>query len=78
MVAENIKSYLKEKGIMYAAVADKAGIRRDSFSNSMNGKRGLKLDEYCKICMVLNVPLGTFVDDAHRTRPRRMQRGRER
>lgn len=27
-IAENIRSYLKEKGIMFAAVAEKTGMRR--------------------------------------------------
>lgn len=59
-IAENIKSYLKEKGIMFAAVADKTGMRRNSFTSCMNGNRKITVDEYVRICEALNVPLDQF------------------
>lgn len=61
-VSESIRSYLKEKGIMFAAVADKTGMRRDSFTSCMNGKRKITVDEYVRICNVLGVPLDKFCD----------------
>lgn len=61
-VSENIRSYLKEKGIMFAAVADKTGMRRDSFTSCMNGKRKITVDEYVRICNALDVPLDTFCE----------------
>lgn len=64
VVAENIRSYLKEKGIMFAAVADKAGMRKDSFTNCMNGKRKITVDEYIRICNALEVPLDTFCNQS--------------
>ena len=59
-VSESIRSYLKEKGIMFAAVADKTGMRRDSFTRCMNGNRKITVDEYIRICKALNVPLDQF------------------
>jgi transcriptional regulator with XRE-family HTH domain len=61
-VGEIIKAYLSEQGLKQNKVAEKAGISNDKFNLSMNGKRKIPLDEYAKICNVLGVPAGTFLD----------------
>ncbi len=61
-VGERIKAYLSEQGLKQNKVAEKAGISNDKFNLSMNGKRKIPLGEYAKICNVLGVPAGTFLD----------------
>lgn len=61
-VGERIKAYLSEQGLKQNKIAEKAGISNDKFNLSMNGKRKIPLDEYAKICNVLGVPAGTFLD----------------
>lgn len=63
-VSENIRSYLEEKGIKFSTVADKTGMRRDSFTGCMSGKRKITVDEYVRICAVLDVPLDQFVKNS--------------
>lgn len=60
-VAENIRKYLEDEGLMFKAVARKADIRKDSFSNAMNGKRKISVDEYIRICAALGVPITAFI-----------------
>lgn len=60
-VAESIREYLEDKGLMFNAVARRADIRKDSFSNAMNGKRKISVDEYIRICAALDVPITAFI-----------------
>ena len=60
---ERIKAYLAEQGLKQYKVAEKAGVNNDKFNLSMNGKRKIPLDEYVRICNVLGVPAGTFLED---------------
>ena len=61
-VAENIKKYLDSNGIKQNVIAEKAGMRADSFCSALNGKRKISVDEYVKICTALSKPIGTFID----------------
>ena len=62
MAVSNIRTYIERSGIKQGYVADKAGIKRDAFCMTMQGKRKLTLDEYCKICAALNVPVDMFIN----------------
>ncbi len=62
-LGEQIKSYIESKGLKYAFVAEKAGIRTDSFSLLLNGKRGITAEEYKSICMALGVPVNMFIKE---------------
>ncbi|MCD8087565.1 MAG: helix-turn-helix transcriptional regulator [Oscillospiraceae bacterium] len=61
-IAENIRVYLEENGIMQLPIARKSGMKPDAFSNAMKGKRKIAVDEYIRICAALNQPLERFVD----------------
>lgn len=60
-ITENIKDYIKTNGITQSYIADKLGMKQDTFCIILNGKRKLAIDEYCKICNVLNVPFEYFL-----------------
>lgn len=60
-IASSIKIYINKSGIMQSYIADKAGIRRDSFCALLNGKRKIAIDEYCRICAVLGVEFDFFI-----------------
>lgn len=64
-VTDEIKRFLEENGIKQSYVADGAGIKRDALCTTLNGKRKLPLDEYCRICKVLNVPFEFFLTQTH-------------
>ena len=55
MVALKIKEYLEDNGIKQRAVATKAGINEQEFSEYMNGRRRLRADTFFNICDALNV-----------------------
>lgn len=57
-----IKNYIQEIGLKFCAVAEKAGIPLNTFSDMMNGKRKITADEYVAICRALSVPLEKFVN----------------
>lgn len=60
MLANKIKNYILESGLKFSAVAERVGIPFNTFSNMMNGKRKITVEEYIAICRVLNVPLEKF------------------
>lgn len=46
------------------AIADKAGIRRDTFSRVIRCKRPLYADEVIPVCRALGVPVSALFPDA--------------
>lgn len=60
-VAEQIKKYIDENGIIQSFVAERANMRTDAFSNAMNGKRKITIDEYVRICGALRQPASRFL-----------------
>lgn len=60
-IASRIKIYINKSGIMQSYIADKAGIRRDSFCALLNGRRKIAIDEYCRICAALGVEFDFFI-----------------
>jgi transcriptional regulator with XRE-family HTH domain len=59
-----IKNHMDGRGIKQRYVAKKAGIEEPKLSAILNGKRGIKAEEYFSICDALKVPLETF--DPHK------------
>ena len=59
--SQRIKKYLKERGVTQASVARRIGMSESKLSLSLSGKRGLTLNEFEKICRVLEVSPNTFV-----------------
>ncbi|WP_320937082.1 MULTISPECIES: helix-turn-helix transcriptional regulator [Enterocloster] len=52
---DGLNSYMKDKLIKSTSVADKAGIRRDTFSRILNGGRRIYAEEVASICKSLEV-----------------------
>lgn len=56
-INENISKIMKERDKKSGAVADRAGIRRDTFSHILHSRRPIYGDELVPIVMALGVPL---------------------
>lgn len=65
-VTNEIKQFLEKNGIKQSYVADGAGIKRDALCTTLNGRRKLPIDEYCRICKALNVPFEFFLNQAEK------------
>lgn len=61
-VAARIKKYLADNGIKQTFVAEKAGIKVNSFNSIMNGNVRLSVENMEKICKALNVPVDFFLE----------------
>ncbi len=53
-IYENVRTYIKNKGLNQSAVAKKAGIPNATFTAIMNGKRTLDVADLRAICLALN------------------------
>lgn len=60
---DKIKKYLVEHGIKQTFLKDKLGMTASACNAMLNGKRGMSVEEYFKICDALNVPLDYFKDE---------------
>lgn len=60
VTSKKIKKYLKEKGIKQTTIAKKTQIPINIFSNMINGKRKITIEEYSKICNALEVNFAFF------------------
>ncbi len=58
---QDIRKYLKEKGITQAHVSRLTGIDKIKLSVALNGKRKITIDEYALICGALGVNMDFFV-----------------
>lgn len=54
-VTNNIKSLIKEKGLLQKSVAQKAGIEEKAFSNMLNGRKVIDANDIYNISMALCV-----------------------
>lgn len=57
LVNRNIGRVIEENDKKRTAVADKAGMRRDTFSRIVKCKRPVYADEICPIAAALGVPI---------------------
>lgn len=53
-IYENVRTYIKNKGLNQSAVAKKAGIPNSTFTAIMNGKRTMDVADLRAICLALN------------------------
>lgn len=60
-VQSRISAYLKRMGISQASVCEKTGIRPDSMSAMLNGKRKMTADEFEKICFAIEKSPNDFI-----------------
>lgn len=62
MLYERIAEYLEEMGIKQTVVAKKAGMTKQSLSDSLRGVRRLTAEEYIEICRAVNVGTDFFAN----------------
>lgn len=67
MLAERIKEYTKEKGIMQSTMADAIGISKVAMGETLKGNRKMSAEEYIAICDFLEVPYSKFTDQEENT-----------
>ncbi len=53
--------YIRQQGLMKSAVAERAGITLPRFSQILNSKTPLKMDEFLSVCNALNVKPSEFI-----------------
>ncbi len=53
-VYENVRTYIKKKGLNQSAVAKKAGIPKSTFTAMLNGERTMDAADLRAICLALN------------------------
>lgn len=53
-VYENVRTYIKKKGLNQSTVAKKAGIPNSTFTAILNGKQTMDAADLRAICLALN------------------------
>lgn len=61
--AENIQAIITERGLKQVAVAQKAGLTEQAFSEMLNGKRIIKINNLAKLAFALNVEPNDLLKD---------------
>lgn len=64
-VYQKVRAYIDENGLKQVAVAEKAGIPKNTFNAILNGKRTLYADDLRAICLALNVSPELFIEEKH-------------
>jgi transcriptional regulator with XRE-family HTH domain len=67
MIAGAIAKYIDESGIKQVFLSEKTGLTKHCISMALKGQRKLSIDEYEKICIVLNVPYEYFFNQCKKT-----------
>jgi len=60
-IAKKIQTYMKETGRTQTYLCKRTGLSTTAVSLTLNGKRRLRLDEYCSICNALDVEPDFFL-----------------
>lgn len=60
MIAYAIQNYLEKNGITLKYLSEKTGINCSCIGPALKGKRKFSIDEYVKICAVLELPYDYF------------------
>ena len=69
-VYEKVRAYIDENGLKQVAVAEKAGIPKNTFNAILNGKRTLYADDLRAICLALNISPELFIEISKRREDR--------
>ena len=64
-VYQKVRAYIAENGLKQVAVAEKAGIPKNTFNAILNGKRTLYADDLRAVCLALNVSPELFIQVKH-------------
>lgn len=67
-VYEKVRAYIDENGLKQVAVAERAGIPKNTFNAILNGKRTLYADDLRAICLALNISPELFIEVKHSCR----------
>ena len=59
--AAKIRDYMKDTGRTQSYLCRQTGLSNTAMSLTLGGKRRLRLVEYCKLCMALEVEPGFFL-----------------
>lgn len=51
----NIKNIIEQRGYKKKAIAEKMGYKENQFSDLLNGRRTVKLDDIIQLCGILDV-----------------------
>ena len=51
----NIKNIIEQRGYKKKAIAEKMGYKETQFSDLLNGRRTVKLDDIIQLCDILDV-----------------------
>ncbi|MDR2515639.1 MAG: helix-turn-helix domain-containing protein [Christensenellaceae bacterium] len=62
-IRTKIKKAVKERGLIQAAIARRAGISPAKLSQIVNLRSGLSLDDYLRICGAIGVKPSEMLDD---------------
>lgn len=52
---QNIKNIIEQKGYKKKVIAEKMGYKENQFSDLLNGRRLVRLDDIIKLCELLEV-----------------------
>lgn len=64
-IPNNIEKLIRQKGLKQYAVAEKAGISRRKFSDMLNGRTIIKINDLIAISSALNVPVENLFFDTN-------------
>ena len=68
-VNRKIKEFISKNDKKPTAVAEKAGIRKDTFSRILHCKRPLFAEEILPLCKALGIPVSYLFEDDVETEP---------
>lgn len=63
LIRKRIANYMEQNGIKQIHLSQKTGISPQAISSLLHGNRNLDVEEYAKICDVLNVPYDYFMPE---------------
>lgn len=61
MVREEIKKYIDDVGIKQKVLAANANMTPHALNTFLNGKRGIDVEEYVRLCDAMGVPYDKFI-----------------
>lgn len=62
MVWKVIANFIDKKGIKQSTLAQKTGLSQQAICNLLKGNRNIEIEEYIKICDVLEVSYDYFIE----------------
>lgn len=63
VVRQRIKDYIARNKLSMTKIAKEMGLNYQQFYHLLSDKRMIKLDEYLRLCRVLDEPFEAFISD---------------